>query len=80
MSSTINNSKNAIVWEYESDIQGLYAPFEDKTSNYIESQYSISQTQKVSLGNFDHALQDYEIDFRKMIQRNLTSRNEVFNR
>jgi len=63
-----------IVWEYETDMHGLFAPYEDNISNSIEDAYvKNSQDQNVDLGKIDHLLNNYEIDFNAMMQTNTKS-------
>lgn len=62
---------NAIVWEFESDFPGLFTPYDDNTSNFIEEQHSkVPQTQTFSLSTADHLLGGYVIDINSMVQTN----------
>lgn len=65
-------AQNVIVWEFEGDLPGLFAPFDCKVSNWIEKKYEKNPSeQNVNLGNVDHLLGHYEIDFVQMVQKNL---------
>lgn len=56
-----------IVWEYEADIPGLYSPYTDNVSNFIEKKYQ-NKEKIVRLGQIDSKLQPFQIDFNKMEQ------------
>lgn len=56
-----------IVWEFQSDIPGMFAPFSDKVSNYLEEQYTQNNFM-VDLQGIDPSLKDFSIDIGKMIQ------------
>ena len=60
---------DVIVWEYEADIPGLYSPFTDNVSNFIEKKYQ-NKEKIVRLGQIDSKLQPFQIDFNKMKQLN----------
>lgn len=65
-------TENVIVWEFEGDLPGLFAPFGYKISNWIEGNYEKNPSeQNVNLGKVDHLLGHYEIDFVQMVQKNL---------
>ena len=67
----MQSPSDVVVWEYESDIQGLFVPYEDKISNNIENAFAQDPTeQHLQLGTFDHLLLEYEVDFNGMIQTN----------
>ena len=66
---------DVVVWEYETDLPGLFAPYEDKLSNEIEKAYVKNQNdQHLDLGTIDHLLLQYEIDFVAMIQTSKRSK------
>ena len=60
---------DVIVWEYESDIPGLFCGYKDKVSNFMENKYQNKKT-SVKLGDIDPALYMFEIDFHTMQQLN----------
>ena len=68
-------SPDVVVWEYETDLPGLFAPYEDKLSNEIEKAYVKDQNeQHLDLGAIDHLLLQYEVDFVAMIQTSKRSK------
>ena len=60
---------DVIVWEYEADIPGLYSPYTDNVSNFIEKKYQ-NKEKIVRLGQIDSKFQPFQIDFNKMEQLN----------
>ena len=69
---------DVVVWEYETDLPGLFAPYEDKLSNEIEKAYVKNQNdQHLDLGTIDHLLLQYEIDFVAMIQTSKRSKLSI---
>lgn len=75
MAAAPSSTVNAIVWEYESDIQGLFSPYDENTSNYIEEQYSkVPRNEQFCLGTPNHLLADYDIDLTSMVQCNKRSK------
>lgn len=69
MSGTLP-STSVIVWEYGCDVPGLYAPYSDKVSNYIENKYAQDNTAEIILGNADATLNHYTIELANMVQVN----------
>merc|ERR1712168_385768 len=75
--STMSSSNPApvnktIVWEFQSDIPGMFSPFSDKVSNYLEQCYILNS--KVNLQQIDPSMKEYSIDIGRMIQiNNITS-------
>ena len=68
----MQSSWDVYVWEYEGDLGGLFAPYEDKMSNYIEDAFQKDPTeQNLQLGIFDHLFSNYGLDFNRMTQTNI---------
>ena len=65
-----------IVWEFENDQAGLYSPYSDKVSNYVEDQYEKDKNGVASLGKTDPLLKQYEVDFASMSQLNNQSNSQ----
>lgn len=72
-------SRGVIVWEYMGDIPGLYAPYSDKVSNYIEEQYNKNPLCTIELKNIDPILKSYDVDLtaKKQIHKATASQREI---
>jgi len=63
-----------IVWLFETDLQGLFSPYEVNISNGIEDAFSKSPSESAfKLATIDHLSSNYEVDFTGMMQTNIQS-------
>ena len=73
--ATSNNPGHVIVWEFEADILGLFTPYSDKVSNYIEQEHVKDPTSnKINLGKADPLLKGFELDFPAKLQCGIQSK------
>lgn len=71
-------SRGVIVWEYMGDIPGLYAPYSDKVSNYIEEQYNKNPLCTIELKNIDPILKSYDVDLTAKKQIHKASKFSLY--
>ena len=66
--STSSTSDDTVVWEYETDVSGIYAPYDEDVSNLLEQEYRTGTSQIVDLSTVNPGLH-WRVDLRKGTQR-----------